>query len=53
VAYNFLVKAFDPSYRRQCVLWNIYVDPRGATELMYRCKQARARPHCTLDSEPS
>jgi hypothetical protein len=45
VADNFLYRAFETG--KGCVLWIIEVDPRGAKELVYRCKQARVLLICS------
>ena len=44
VADNFLYRAFQAG--RSCVLWVIELDPRGAKELVYRCKQVFGSISC-------
>jgi hypothetical protein len=41
VADRFLYQAFEEGL--PSVLWVIQLDPRGASNIVYRCKQARTR----------
>ncbi len=43
MADRFLYKAFEE--KLPSVLWVVQLDPRGASSLVHRCKQARTHPH--------
>ncbi len=45
VAERFVYQAFEAD-ELPSVLWVIQLDPRGATSVVHRCKQARPDPPC-------